>query len=127
MKIGTLCMKIAGRDAGLKCVVISSPENSLVLIDGETRRKKCNIKHLQPLKQVLALKENASHSDVVSAFKKLGIEIKEKKSKPKTQKPVKKRKGKKRTAVPEAEARPKKAAKSQKPAKKKETKKKETK
>ena len=112
-------MKIAGRDAGLKCVVLTSPEKSLVLIDGETRRKKCNIRHLQPLKQVLTLKENASHSDVVSAFKKLGIELKEKRSKPKTQKPVKKRKGKKKAAAPEAEAKPKKAAKPKKPAKKK--------
>ncbi|MCK4669715.1 MAG: hypothetical protein KAT43_00820 [Nanoarchaeota archaeon] len=115
MKIGTLCLKIAGRDAGLKCVVLSSPEKNVVLVDGETRRKKCNLKHLHSLKTVLKLKENASHAEVVSAFKELGIDLKEKKSKPKTERPVKKRKGKKK---PVEAPKPKKAAA---PAKKKAT------
>lgn len=122
MKIGKLCVKIAGRESGLKCVVLSAPENNAVLIDGQTARKRCNLKHLFPLKEELSLKEQAPHSDVVAAFKKLGIEIKEKKSKPKTRRPPKKRKGKQKEAVAEAEARPKKPAKKTSP--KKEAKKK---
>jgi ribosomal protein L14E/L6E/L27E len=58
------------------------------MIDGETRRRKCNIRHLEPLKETIKVSKNAAHSSVVSEFKKLGIEIKE--TKPK--KPVEKQK-----------------------------------
>ncbi|MBW2987311.1 hypothetical protein KY336_02060 [Candidatus Woesearchaeota archaeon] len=96
MKIGQLCVKIAGRDAGKKCLVISAVEKgNLVLIDGETRRKKCNVAHLEPLKQSFSVKDNASHKDIVDLFKKeLKITLKEKKSKPKKERPKKARKQK---------------------------------
>jgi large subunit ribosomal protein L14e len=89
-------MKIAGRDAGKKCVVISAVEKgNLVMIDGETRRKKCNVAHLEPLKQTFKIKDKASHSEIVDLFKKeLKITLKEKKSKPKTERPKKARKQK---------------------------------
>jgi large subunit ribosomal protein L14e len=88
MEIGRLCIKIAGRDAGKKCVIIDVIDETLVMIDGETRRRKCNIRHLEPLKETIKVSKNAAHSSVVSEFKKLGIEIKE--TKPK--KPVEKQK-----------------------------------
>ena len=83
MEIGLLCLKIAGRDANSKCVVLKNIDNTLVLIDGETRRKNCNVKHIEPFAplQKLALKENASHAEVVKEFAKLGITLTEKKSK----------------------------------------------
>ena len=85
--VGRLCVKIAGRDAGRKCIVVSILDNNFVLIDGETRRRKCNIIHLEPLAQVLDVKDNAAHDAVVSAFKKLGIELKASKKKAKTVRP----------------------------------------
>ena len=85
IEIGRLCMKLAGRDAGKICVVVDVIDNKFVLIDGETRRRKCNIYHLEPLKTVLKIKKNASHEDVVKEFKALEIEVSEKKSKKPTQ------------------------------------------
>lgn len=38
MEIGRVCIKIAGRDAGMKCVVVEQLDNNFVLIDGQTRR-----------------------------------------------------------------------------------------
>lgn len=84
---GRVCVKIAGRDAGRKCVVVSVLDEKFVLIDGETRRRKCNLIHLEPLDQMLDIKKDASHSDVVSAFKSLSIELKETKVKKKTVRP----------------------------------------
>ncbi|RLE43936.1 50S ribosomal protein L14e [Candidatus Woesearchaeota archaeon] len=78
IEVGRLCVKIAGRDARKKCVVIDVIDKNFVMIDGQTRRKRCNIKHLIPLQQKIDIPKNASHEEVVSAFKKLGIEIKEK-------------------------------------------------
>jgi len=81
--IGRICVKIAGRDAGLKCVVVEVLDKNLVLIDGQTRRRKCNISHLEPLAQMLSVEAGASHSHVVAAFKDLGVEIVERKPKAK--------------------------------------------
>lgn len=92
IEIGRLCVKIAGRDAGKKCVVVDLLDKNYVLIDGATRRKKCNISHLEPISLVIKIKKKASHEEVVSEFKKLGIDVVEKKPKPKKEKPSKLRK-----------------------------------
>ena len=94
IEIGRLCVKIAGRDAQGKCVIIDIVDNNYVLIDGQVRRKKCNIKHLEPLKEKLDIKKNASHDEIAKALKKLGIEVKETKAKASKEKPKKQRKGK---------------------------------
>ena len=102
IEVGRLAIKIAGRDAGKKCVIVDIVDDNTVLIDGETRRRKCNINHLEPLKGKIDIKKGASHADIISVFKKLGIEIKEKKSKEKTERPRKVRK-KKEKPVEETE------------------------
>jgi large subunit ribosomal protein L14e len=56
-QIGRLCVKLAGRDARKKCVIIDVLDNNFVMIDGQTRRKKCNIRHLEPLDKVLKIKK----------------------------------------------------------------------
>ena len=89
IEIGRVCVKLAGRDAGKKCVIIDVLDHRFVLIDGETRRRKCNIMHLEPLSEVLKVSKNAPHHEVAKA---LGIEAKVSKSRPATQKPKAKRK-----------------------------------
>jgi len=114
LSVGRVCIKLAGRDAGQKCVVVEVIDDKTVLIDGMTRRRKCNKIHLEPLTQTLEIKNNASHSDVANAFKELGLEVKTKKSKPKTEKPKPAPRGKVKTyAAPKKEkkAKPVKAEK----------------
>ncbi len=71
--VGQLCLKIAGRDAGQQCVVVEKIDEQYVLIEGNVRRRKCNIKHLQPTKKKLDIKAGADHKTVMVAFKKEGI------------------------------------------------------
>ena len=93
IEIGRICVKTAGRDAGKKCVVVDVIDEKTALIDGETRRKKCNVMHLEPTATKIGIKKGASRADIIKEFKKLGIEIKEKK--PKKAKPkLKKVRGK---------------------------------
>ena len=103
IETGRICIKTAGRDAGRKCIIVDIIDDNYVLIDGDVRRKKCNIKHLEPLKKTIKIKKGASHDAVVSEFKKIGIEIKERKSKPKTERPKKQRKKKEKVEEKQAE------------------------
>ncbi len=92
IEIGRVIVKLAGRDAGKKGLIIDILDNKFVMIDGETRRRKCNILHLEPLNQVVKVKKNASHEEVAKALKEIGVEARETKPKPKSQKPRTKRK-----------------------------------
>jgi len=92
--VGRLVLKIAGRDAGQKAVIIDQVDDNHVLIDGQTRRRKCNIKHLEILPQVLKIKKGASHTEVKTEFEKLGLTVLDTKSKEKTERPRKQRKEK---------------------------------
>ena len=92
IEIGRLVVKTAGRDAGKKALIIDILDDKFVLIDGETRRRKCNVLHIEPLNQVINIEKNASHEDVAKALDEFGLKARVTKPKPKTQKPLKKRK-----------------------------------
>jgi large subunit ribosomal protein L14e len=96
-EIGRICLKIAGRDAGKKCVIVDIIDDKFVMIDGETRRRKCNIIHLEPLNETIDIPKNATHSHVANA-----MNIKERKTTPKarTEKPKKKKMVKKKPEEP---------------------------
>jgi large subunit ribosomal protein L14e len=85
--VGRICIKIAGRDAGQKCVIVEILDDRHVMIDGMTRRRKCNKIHLEPLSQMLDIGSGASHEEVAKAFKTIDIILKDKKPKQKTVKP----------------------------------------
>ena len=69
--IGRVCVKIAGRDAGKKCVIVDVLGKEMVMIDGETRRRKCNIAHIEPLDKKVDIKKGASHEEVLAALKSI--------------------------------------------------------
>jgi len=92
IELGRVCVKIAGRDAGLTCVIIDVIDSNTVLIDGQTRRRKCNIVHLEPLDKMVKVAKNASSADVATALKGIGVEVVAKKSKAATTRPRKVRK-----------------------------------
>lgn len=102
-EVGTVCVKTAGRDAGKTCVIIEAPKDGIVLIEGETRRRKCNVRHLEPTGEV-KVKAGASHAEVMKA---LGLKEKE----PKARKPAAKPSSHAKRAKPKAEAKKKKAKK----------------
>ena len=120
IEIGRVATKIAGRDAGKKCVIVEVLDNNYVMIEGETRRRKCNIAHLDLLDQVIKIKKSASKEEIA---KELGIKAVETKPKSVAQRPRRLR-GKKK-AKPSTETSKKAATKKGKTAKKKEPKKEE--
>ena len=101
IEVGRLCVKIAGRDAGLKGIIVEILDGNYVLIDGQVRRRKCNILHVEPLNKVLKIPKKATHEEIVAALKVEKIEVEERKTKPKTERPKKVRKSKKVEEVSE--------------------------
>ena len=77
VEVGDVAMKIAGRDAGGLCIVVEILKDGYVMIDGETRRRKCNFNHLEFLNRKVKLKKSASGEDVRKGLKDLGFKIKE--------------------------------------------------
>ncbi len=120
IEIGRLCIKIAGRDAGKECVVVDVLDNNYVLIDGLTRRRKCNINHLEPLETKLKIRKNASETEIRDIFKKeLKITIVPKKKKVKKEKSQGKEKEEEPAKKPETEKKTKSKKKTAKKSKKK--------
>lgn len=105
IEVGRVCIKIAGREAKRKCVIVDIVDKNFVIIDGEVRRKRCNIKHLQLLPDKIKISKGAPHDEVIKIMKDAGIikeevkkatkEKKEKKERPKKKKVTKKTEGKK--------------------------------
>ena len=114
IEIGRICVKTAGRDSRHKCAVVDIIDNNFVLIDGDVRRKKCNIKHLELLDKVIKIKKGASHDIVVAEFKKLKLPVWSKKPKEKKERPRRVRKKKEKPVEEGAKAK-KKEAKVKKP------------
>ena len=98
--IGQLCIKISGRESGKKCVIIEKIDSNYVTIDGNLRRKKCNILHLELLNKKLDIKKGASTEEVHKAMEKEGIKtVKRKAKKEKNPRPRKIRKAKKKVGT----------------------------
>ena len=75
LDIGRVCMKIAGRYSNKIAVVIKKLDDNHVLIEGNVRRKKCNIKHLEPLNKILKIKEEETGDNIRELLEKEGFKI----------------------------------------------------
>jgi len=70
METGRVCMKIAGREAGRKCVVVSiNDANNVTIIGQGVKKRKCNIKHLEPLEEVVKIKKDATEDQILKSLK----------------------------------------------------------
>jgi len=71
--IGRLAVKLKGRDAGRKCVIVNIIDKNFVLVTGPknitgVRRRKVNIDHLLILPQQIKINKNASDEEVIKAI-----------------------------------------------------------
>ncbi len=66
IEVGRVCVKIAGREAGEKCVIVEVIDDKFVEVVGTNiKNRRCNIKHLEPVDQTIEIK-----SDNVEEIKK---------------------------------------------------------
>jgi large subunit ribosomal protein L14e len=77
VEVGRVCVKVVGREAGRKCVVVDVTDKSFVLITGPkevtgVRRRRANINHVEPLQESVEIKRGASDEEVMEALKSAG-------------------------------------------------------
>jgi large subunit ribosomal protein L14e len=78
IEVGRICVKICGREAGKKCVIVDIIDKSFVLVTGPksvtgVKRRRANINHLEPLAEKIEIKRGASDEEVIEALKKKGL------------------------------------------------------
>ena len=91
--IGQLCVKIVGKESGRYCVIVDKIDSTYVIIDGNLKRRKCNINHLELLNKRLEIKKDASTEEIRKVMEKEGIKItkpREKKESKKKQEKIRK-------------------------------------
>jgi large subunit ribosomal protein L14e len=76
--VGRMCLKVAGREAGKYCVVVKRIDDNFVLVTGprsitQVKRRKCNITHLEPLKESIRISADASDEEVISAYEEASL------------------------------------------------------
>ena len=77
IEVGRICVKIVGREAGKKCVVVDMVDKNFVLITGpkkvsEIKRRRVNISHLEPTREKIDINRGATDEEVTEALKTAG-------------------------------------------------------
>jgi large subunit ribosomal protein L14e len=77
IEIGRICVKVAGREAGRKCVIVDLADKSFVLVTGPksvtgVKRRRVNVNHVEPLQDKIEVKRSASDEEVAEALKASG-------------------------------------------------------
>ena len=78
IEVGRICVKVAGREAGRKCVIVDIIDENFVLITGPksltgVKRRRVNIKHIEPLEKVIDVPKGASDEEVLKAIVAAGL------------------------------------------------------
>jgi large subunit ribosomal protein L14e len=76
--VGRVCIKTVGRETGSYCVIVDEMEGRFVVVTGpkhlsSVRRRKCNIRHLEPLETVIQLEKGADDDAVEKALGAAGL------------------------------------------------------
>ena len=74
MDVGRVCVKLTGREAGSRCVIVDVIDRNYVMVTGPeeltgVRRRRVNLSHLRPLDETVDIARNASDDEIAALFK----------------------------------------------------------
>lgn len=78
IEVGRICVKISGREAGRKCIIVDIIDENYVLITGPksltgVKRRRCNISHIEVLDKKIDIAKGASDEEVMKALETAGL------------------------------------------------------
>lgn len=73
MEVGRICVKLVGREAGRKGVIVDLIDKNFVLMTGPreitgVKRRRVNVNHIEPTDDTVAIDRGASDKAVVQAL-----------------------------------------------------------
>jgi large subunit ribosomal protein L14e len=73
-EVGRICVKIAGRDAGKRCIIVDLMDKNFALVTGPkqvtgVRRRRVNVNHLKPLEEKLTIEKGANDDQIAALMK----------------------------------------------------------
>ncbi len=79
IEVGRICVKLYGREAGRKCVIVDIIDENFVVITGPknltgVRRRKANIDHIEPLDKKIEIPKGAEDETVLQRIREAGLE-----------------------------------------------------
>jgi len=77
IEVGRVCVKVAGRESGRKCIIVDVMDKSFVLVTGPkkvtgVKRRRVNINHVAPLEDIIQVKRGASDEEVTQMLEAAG-------------------------------------------------------
>lgn len=74
-EVGRICVKLAGRESGKKCIVVDVIDKNFVLVTGPAKltgvkRRRSNVTHLEATSERVELKKGASDEEVTKTLEK---------------------------------------------------------
>ena len=77
VEVGRICVKVAGREAGKKCVVVDVVDKNFALVTGPKKvtgikRRRVNVSHIEPTGLVIDIKRGATDEEVVEILTTTG-------------------------------------------------------
>ncbi len=77
IEVGRICVKIAGREAGKKCVIVDVVDKNFVLVTGPrkvsgVKRRRVNVSHIEPIQTRIVIKRGATDEEVIEALTAAG-------------------------------------------------------
>jgi len=78
IEVGRVCVKIAGRETGRRCVVVDVVDKNFVVVTGPVKvsgvkRRRVNISHVEPTEMKVKIGKGDGDSEVVEALKATGF------------------------------------------------------
>ena len=69
IEVGRVCVKVAGRESGRRCVIVDVMDKSFVLVTGPKKvtgikRRRVNINHVAPTEDTIQVNRGASDEEV---------------------------------------------------------------
>lgn len=79
IEIGRICVKLRGREAGRKCVIVDIVDENFVLVTGPkslsgVKRRKVNVNHIEPTDKKIDIRNGATDEEVLQALRNSGLE-----------------------------------------------------
>lgn len=77
IEVGRVCVKITGREAGKKCVIVDLIDKNFALVSGPkeitgVKRRRTNLDHLEATEEKIEIEKGVGDEELVKVLKKTG-------------------------------------------------------